>query len=167
MPYGMCRTNQGIRPRHCGSVKGRSCLTNSVSFHGKTLCFVDEEKSVLVFYLDFDTISHSILLEKLAVPGLDGNSCINHWVKNWLDGWAQSGGGEWSSSSWWMVTSGIPQDSVLEPVLLNVFIDVLEEGIKHILSQFLHGSRLGGNAGGQEGSAVGSTGWTSGLRPVV
>lgn len=67
--------NQGIRPRHCGFVKGRPCLTNLVSFHGKMACLVDEEKSVLGVYLDFDTISHSALLEKLAAPSLHRSSC--------------------------------------------------------------------------------------------
>jgi len=49
---------------------------------------VDEGKTVDVVYLDFrkafDTISHSILLEKLPVHSLDGHTL--HWVKNWLDG---------------------------------------------------------------------------------
>ena len=48
-------------------------------------------KAVDVVYLDFskafDTISHSILLEKLAAHGLDGRTL--RWVKNWLDGRAQ------------------------------------------------------------------------------
>lgn len=101
--------NQGIRLRHCGFVKGRSCLTNFVSFHGKMACLVDEERIVLVVYLYSDIISHSILLEKLAAPGLDRSFYTVHCVKNWLDGWAQSGD-EWSSSSWWPVTSGILQD---------------------------------------------------------
>jgi len=42
-----------------------------------------------IFYLDFtkmfDTISHSILLEKQAVRVLDRNTLS--WVKNWLDSW--------------------------------------------------------------------------------
>jgi len=44
-----------------------------------------------VVYLDFskafDTLSHSILLEKQAAHGLDGR--MLRWVKNWLDGQAQ------------------------------------------------------------------------------
>ncbi|KAK4821671.1 hypothetical protein QYF61_027139 [Mycteria americana] len=51
----------------------------------------DEGKAVDVIYLDFskafDTVSHSILLKKLAAHGLD--RCTLCWVKNWLDGWAQ------------------------------------------------------------------------------
>ena len=52
---------------------------------------VDEGKEVDVVYLDFskafDTVSHSILLQKLAAYGLDGHTLC--WVKNCLASWAQ------------------------------------------------------------------------------
>ncbi|KAK4824547.1 hypothetical protein QYF61_016151 [Mycteria americana] len=83
--------NQGIKPSQHGFKKGRSCLTNLISFYNKVTCLMDEGKAVDVVYLDFskafDTVSHSILLEKLAAHGLD--RCTLHWVKNWLDGRAQ------------------------------------------------------------------------------
>lgn len=51
---------------------------------------VHKGKAVDVFYLDFskvfDTVSHSILLEKLPAHGLDG--WTPGWVKNRLDDWA-------------------------------------------------------------------------------
>jgi len=68
-------------------MKGRSCLTNLISFYGQVTCLVDEGKAVDVVYLDFsksfDTVPHSILLEKLAAHGLDG--CTLRWIKNWLN----------------------------------------------------------------------------------
>jgi len=49
---------------------------------------VDEGKAVDVVYWDFsnafDTVPHSILLEKPAADGLDG--CTLCWIKNWLNG---------------------------------------------------------------------------------
>jgi len=48
------------------------------------ICSVGEGKAVDVVYLDFskafDTVSHSILLEKLAAHGLDRHTL--RWVKN-------------------------------------------------------------------------------------
>ncbi|PKU48424.1 rna-directed dna polymerase from mobile element jockey-like [Limosa lapponica baueri] len=82
---------QGIGPSQHGFMRGRSCLTNLISFYDKVTRLVDEGKAVDVVYLEFskafDMVSHSILLEKLAAHGLDGN--ILRWVKNWLEGQAQ------------------------------------------------------------------------------
>ena len=53
----------------------------------------------------FDTVSHGILLEKLAAHGLD--KCTLRWVKNWLDGQAQRVVVNGFTSSWWCVTSDV------------------------------------------------------------
>ena len=57
-------------------------MTKLISFYDKLTHLMYEGKAVGVVYLGFskvfDTISHSILLEKMATHGLDGRTL--HWV---------------------------------------------------------------------------------------
>jgi len=72
-------------------MKGRLCLTNLLSFYNWVTRLVDEGKAVDAVYLDFskdfNTVSHSILLEKLAASGSD--RCTLCWVRSCLLGQVQ------------------------------------------------------------------------------
>ena len=66
-------------------------MTNLISFYNLVTRLVDKGKAVDVVYLDFikafDTVSHSILLGKLASHGLGRYTLL--CVGNWLEGHAQ------------------------------------------------------------------------------
>jgi len=97
-----------------------------------------------VVFLDFakafDKVPHQRLLLKVASLGIGGK--LFDWISNWLLNRTQSVCINGIVSVWKLVLSGIPQGSVLGPLLFLIFINDLDLNIHNVLLKFADDTKI-------------------------
>ena len=142
-----------MNPNQHGFRRNRSCLSQLVQHHYCALRMVEENKCADVIYLDFskafDKVDHGVLLSKLSAVGIRGR--IFRWIYEFLVGRTQRVAVSGSESRSEVVRSGVPQGTVLGPILFLIHVADIDDEVQWSrVSSFADDTRILKSVGGIE-----------------
>ena len=126
-----------ISDRQFGFRTGRSCVTN-LSFYSRVIDITQNRDGWAVcIYLDlkkaFDKIQHRKLLWKLEhIGGLKGT--LKKWMEDYVKGREMRTVVKDEKSEWREVKSGVPQGSVLLPIMFLIYVNDMTERMSSYMS---------------------------------
>lgn len=136
--------NNLLTKNQSGFTKGDSAVNQLVDITNDFGKALDSGKEIRVIFCDiskaFDRVWHKGLLFKLKQLGISGN--LLNWFENYLTGRVQRVVLNGSNSDWLPIEAGVPQGSILGPLLFLIFINDIVDEINSVIKLFADDTSL-------------------------
>ena len=137
----LIRTREQLNEHQHGFLANKSCTTNLISLSDSINTALHNKIGTDIIYFDFqkafDTVKHDLILKKLKNQ-FNINGCLLRFISNYLKDRTQRVVLENCYSAFKPVNSGVPQGSILGPLLFILFINDISEGIDPKTNISLH-----------------------------
>ena len=136
--------NNLLSTKQHGFLSGRSTVTQLLRYLDECIEQINDGSVVDAIYLDFskafDTVPHRRLMSKLESYGITGE--VKKWIESFLTGRSQTVKVNNDESPPAPVISGIPQGSVLGPLLFVIYINDLPDNVNSFVYLFADDTKL-------------------------